>query len=274
MLFLSEASLDVQPFIIKVFRPVRDCFRRELVALNFVTGKLPLPTPEVVGMGEIEGWPYLVTTQMRGRIALEVWPHLDTRQKRAIVRELGAALRELHQHAAPLSDAALNRDWDGFLARQMREAVARQAQRDPNPEWLESLPDFLAERRKLLPDAPAPQVFLHGDVHNGNLMLQETSGGAWRIAGLFDFGDSLCGNYEYDLLAPGLLMLPGQGKLQREFFAAYGYATEEMDDDLRGRLMVLTICYECSNLRKYAERLAPSAVRLTLAQLEAAIWSF
>jgi hypothetical protein len=38
--------------------------------------------------------------------------------------------------------------------------------------------------------------------------------------------------------------------------------------------MLLTVLYECSDLRKYAMRLAPEAVDFTLRELEAAIWTF
>jgi hypothetical protein len=38
--------------------------------------------------------------------------------------------------------------------------------------------------------------------------------------------------------------------------------------------MLLTVLYECSDLRKYASRLAPEAVNYTLDELEAAIWTF
>jgi hypothetical protein len=47
-----------------------------------------------------------------------------------------------------------------------------------------------------------------------------------------------------------------------------------MDETLRARLMLLTVLYECSDLCKYALRLAPGAVNLTLPELEAAIWAF
>jgi hypothetical protein len=55
---------------------------------------------------------------------------------------------------------------------------------------------------------------------------------------------------------------------------AYGYGEEELDLTLRARLMLLTILYECSDLRKYALRLAPGAVNLSLRELEAAVWTF
>ncbi|HEX8251485.1 MAG TPA: hypothetical protein VF599_25145, partial [Pyrinomonadaceae bacterium] len=86
--------------------------------------------------------------------------------------------------------------------------------------------------------------------------------------------DSLKGFHEYDFVAVGVLMIQGQGALQREFFRAYGYAENEINETLRRRLMLLTILYECSNLRKYALRLKPEAVDLTLDELERAIWNF
>ena len=74
--------------------------------------------------------------------------------------------------------------------------------------------------------------------------------------------------------AVGVLMIQGQGELQREFFRAYGYKENEIDENLRRRLMLLTILYECSDLRKYALRLKPEAVDYTLDELEREIWNF
>jgi hypothetical protein len=69
-------------------------------------------------------------------------------------------------------------------------------------------------------------------------------------------------------------MIQGQGDLQREFFRAYGYADNEIDETLRHRMFLLTMLYEYSSLRRYAERLRPEAVTYKLEELERAIWSF
>jgi len=94
------------------------------------------------------------------------------------------------------------------------------------------------------------------------------------IGGLFDFADSLKGFYEYEFVAVGVLMIQGQGELQREFFRAYGYRDDEINEELRRRMMLLTILYEHSSLTRYAARLGPSSENLGLEQLEGAIWSF
>ncbi|MGH9902659.1 MAG: phosphotransferase, partial [Pyrinomonadaceae bacterium] len=162
--------------------------------------------------------------------------------------------------------------WRSFIERQARTCVERQRAGGANPEWLESLPTFVAARMSLLPAEHEP-VLMHGDIHPGNVLLAER-GGRWRVSGLFDFGDSLRGFHEYEFVAPGVLMVQGDRELQRALLVAYGYGESRLDLTLRARLMLLTVLYECSDLRKYALRLAPEAVRLTLAELEEAIWRF
>lgn len=259
-------------FVIKIYAPFRNAYARERSALEFSSDKLCIAIPSIVHAGEIEGWSYLIMTQLQGLCMKEVWRSIEGRERIEIVSRLGFALSQLHAHAAPLHDAALNLNWREFMERQARNAVGRQRACGANPEWLESLPAFISSRLRLLPHAER-QVMLHGDVHPGNVLLNR-SGGRWRVTGLFDFSDSLCGFREYEFVAPGVLMFQGEGELQRAFLRAYGYTDAELDTDLRARLMLLTVLYECSDLRKYAMRLSPEAVHLTLSELEAAIWKF
>jgi hygromycin-B 7''-O-kinase len=211
-------------------------------------------------------------THLAGLPLREVWPELETRERLRIVSRLGVCLRELHTHAAPLSEAALHRDWSEFIREQARKSVERQRACGASQQWLESLPSYIAARMELLPTACRP-VMLHGDVHPGNVLVEEMSG-RWQAAGLLDFGDSFCGFREYEFVAPGVLMVQGRRELQRALLLAYGYAEAELDANLRARLMLLTILYECSDLRKYALRLAVEAVHLKLEELETAIWQF
>ncbi|HEX9963162.1 MAG TPA: aminoglycoside phosphotransferase family protein [Pyrinomonadaceae bacterium] len=256
-------------FVIKIYTPFRGGFGREKTGLEFARDKTSLTTPEILFEGEIENFQYLVLTRLEGVLmSREIWLGLETLKQFEVVSQLSDGLRELHSHDAPMMDF----DWQKFIERQAANVIERQKACGANPEWLERLPDYLEESLPLLPEN-SRNVFLHGDVHFGNLRLIET-GGKWRISGLFDFADSLKGFHEYDFLAVGVLMIQGQGKLQREFFRAYGYAENEIDETLRRRLMLLTILYECSDLRKYALRLKPEAIDLTLDELERAIWNF
>lgn len=259
-------------FVIKIFAPFRGSYLREMAALEFADGKLAIETPGILYTGELEGWSYLVTTHLTGFSAREAWPEIDLRGRLEIVSCLGNTLKSLHDFDAPLLQPALNRDWQGFIERQAQTCVERQRACHANPEWLDSLPGFVAGRLELLPKDYKP-VLLHGDVHLGNLLLTHENG-AWKIKGLFDFGDSFCGFHEYDFVAPGVLMLQGDRELQEAFLLAYDYKKSQLDMNLRARLMLLTVLYECSNLRKYALRLMPEAVNFTLDELEAAIWRF
>ncbi|HEY0101314.1 MAG TPA: aminoglycoside phosphotransferase family protein [Pyrinomonadaceae bacterium] len=259
-------------FAVKIFAPFRESYARETAALEFALDKIDIKTPGILYKGELEGWSYLVLTRLKGLPATEVWAEVESHERLEIVARLGAALKSLHGHGAPLSAPALNRDWRGFIERQAETCVARQRACGANAGWLERLPAYVAARLELLPAGYKP-VLLHGDVHLGNLLLARNKGG-WEITGLLDFGDSFCGFHEYDFVAPGVLMLQGNRELQRAFLLAYGYRESHLDMNLRARLMLLTVLYECSNLRKYALRLKPESVHYTLDELEAAIWTF
>jgi hygromycin-B 7''-O-kinase len=262
-----------QRFVVKIFAPLRGQYGRERASLEFAHGKLSVATPEVVHTGELDGWPYLVMTHLPGIPMRDVWTEIEDGERMVIVSRLGVAMRELHAHAAPLSQAALNRDWHAYVEQQAHASVERQRACDANPEWLRSLPAYIAARLELLPQTDYQPVLLHGDIHPGNVLLAQTSG-CWLPSGLFDFGDSFCGFHEYEFVAPGVLMVQGRRELQRTMLHAYGYTEAQLDTNMRARLMLLTILYECSDLRKYALRLSPAAVHLTLEELEAAIWTF
>jgi hygromycin-B 7''-O-kinase len=256
-------------FVIKIYTPFRGGFRREKAGLEFAQNKTSLILPEILFEGEIENFKYLVLNRLEGVLmSREIWLGLETRKQIEIVAQLADGLKELHSHDA----RAIDFDWRKFIGQQAATVVERQKAGGASLAWLERLPDYLAESLPLVPK-DAENVFLHGDVHFGNLRLSETSG-KWRISGLFDFADSLKGAREYDFVAVGVLMIQGQAELQREFFRAYGYAENEIDEVLRRRVMLFTILYECSDLRKYALRLKPEAVDLTLDELERAIWNF
>ncbi len=258
--------------VIKIFAPFRHCYLREKVALEFARGKLGIETPEILHAGEIEGWSYLVMTRLEGFPAREVWPEVTERERIEIVSALGKALKNLHECAPPRSDSDLYFDWREFIERQAKTCIERHRSCGANPEWLDSLPAFITARLPLLP-ADCEPALLHGDVHLENLLLDQVNG-CWKISGLLDFGDSLRGFHEYEFVAPGVLAAQGNRQMQRALLLAYGYKESELDSSLRARLMLLTVLYECSDLRKYATRLTPEAVNFTLIELEAAIWTF
>lgn len=263
----SIVFLIDEKLVIKFYVPMKNAMTREKTALE--TARTNLKIPEIVEFGEIENYKYLITTQIGGEAMTRVlWLELEKREQIQILSELAQGLKQLHG-----SDAAkIDFDWNAFIAHQAKNCFERQKSCGVNDKVLNRLPAFLEESLKLLPP-DLPQFFLHGDVHFGNLRLRKFDG-QWEIAGLFDFADSLRGFREYDFLAVGVLMIQGQGDLQREFFRFFDYADAEINETMRRRLMLLTCFYEWSDLRRYAVRLRTEAVDYSLGELERAIWNF
>jgi hygromycin-B 7''-O-kinase len=265
----SVVLLGDNRYVLKIYRPWKRGFERETSALKRLCGRLPIPVPEIVAEGDLEGYKYLITTAVPGRLVTRAeWLALARDVQVDIVAQLADLFRALHG----LEIDGIDFHWPAFISGNAARAVERQRSEGGNPEWIESLPAYI-ERNLPLVKIAQPHVFLHGDIHFGNLRLNDENG-RLEISGVFDFADSLCGSHEYDFLAPGVLMFQGQGDLQREFFRSYGYADADINEEMRRRMMMLTILYEFSSLRRYAERLSPEAVDLTLDELELAIWNF
>lgn len=263
IVFLIDDSL-----VLKIYRPFRNCFERETKALEFLSGKISLKTPEIIEIGEFENFDYLIQTQLSGEaVTRQMWLNLSEKEQKRFISKLAAYLKQIHE----LNPDSFANDWAEFVADRAETFIERQIAHSVNQQIIEVLPKYIEENLSLVPSSPS--VFLHGDVHFGNLRILKTNN-SWQISGLFDFADSRKGFYEYDFLAVGVLMIQGQREIQREFFKAYGYAEKDLDEMMRRRLMMLTMLYETADLRRYALRLKPEAVHFTLEELESGIWSF
>lgn len=254
--------------VLKIFRPSRNCFEREIKALEFARQRLPFQTPEGVKTGNFQGFDFVIMTQIPGvPLTRPEFLTLPSSEQNALLDELAIGLNELHS----LDPAPFDDDWSEFVTDRAGSFIQRQIEHGVNKTVIDSLPKFIGDNLQLVPLRPTR--FLHGDVHFGNLRFLRHNG-TLKIGGLFDLADSRRGWHEYELLAVGVLMLQGERKLQRRFFSAYGYSEVEMNEEMRKRLMMLTMLYETSDLRRYALRLRPEAVNYSLEQLESSIWSF
>ncbi|MCD9185140.1 MAG: aminoglycoside phosphotransferase family protein [Pyrinomonadaceae bacterium] len=255
--------------VLKIYRPFRKCFERETKALDFVNGKTAIKTPEIVQTGEFEHFRYVLTTQISGKpFTRNDWLKIPEKTQIDFILKLAAGLKQIHE----LDAATFDCDWAAFVKDRAETFIERQIAHCVNEEIIKVLPEFIEENLKFVP-TDKQMVFMHADVHFGNLRVINENGNL-QISGLFDFADSRRGFYEYDFLAVGILMIQGQGTLQREFFKAYGYAEKDLDEQMRKRLMMLTMLYETADLRRYALRLKPEAVDYSLDELEKGIWSF
>lgn len=254
--------------VLKIFHRHRECFEREKRALAFVEGRLSIPTPEIAVTGSHEGLDYLIISRLTGRVASRhEFLFRPADDQIDMVTQLARVLRELHS----IEPAGIPDDWHEFVTSQASSFIERQVAHGVNRQVRDALPEFLERNLSNVPLAPT--VFLHGDVHFGNLKVSNAGVGPW-LCGLFDFADSRRGWHEYDFVAVGVLMIQGERDLQRRFFLEYGYAEADLDEQMRERMMMLTMLYETADLRRYALRLRPEAVDYTLDRLMREIWSF
>lgn len=206
--------------IVKLYAPfwIED-FHAESAALAPLR---ELPTPELLALGEIDGWPYIVMTLVPGIPAAVVWPRLDSAQRIAIARQLGELMRRLHGHR-PV--ASLATDWRDFLAERIAGAVAFHQVGEPWVGWI-------AGRLAAFHPSPASPVLLHADITDDHLLLTEMATG-WRITGLIDFGDAMMGDPRYEFIAPLAFYAFGEPPVTRALLDGYGLSiTDEVREEL------------------------------------------
>lgn len=255
--------------VLKIYRPFRSCFERESKALEAIGGKTFFKIPEIIYQGEFENFPYILMTRMKGDSMTRIdWLKIPEKTQIEFITKLANGLKQIHEINPDFADD----NWAEFVKDRAETFVERQITHGVNQQIIDVLPDFIEENLKLVP-VNSETVFMHSDVHFGNLCVSNSNGNL-EIAGLFDFADSRRGFHEYDFLAVCVLIIQGQSELQREFFKAYGYRENELDETMRKRLMMLTMLYETADLRRYAMRLKPEAVDFSLYELEKGIWSF
>ena len=237
-------ALDAR-LILKIFPPMlRSQFVSERGSLLQLRGRLSLPVPEIVAEGERDGWPYLVITRLPGVVGSEVWLHLPEEQKERVLRQIGVTIAEV-QRVPPGALCEIEPQWDEFMRGQIAGCRARHERLGLKQKFLDGLDDLLRDAAEQIPPDP-PLVILTGEYIPENVLLAE-DGGAWRIAGLIDFGDVRTGWGEYDLLGPSAFMAAGHSRRVRSLFEGFGYSSADVNFALKRRLMALMLLHRVSD---------------------------
>jgi aminoglycoside phosphotransferase (APT) family kinase protein len=212
---------------------------------------LPIPAPVRVGKpGDSFGWAWSICRWFEGTSAATVAPGPDAPE------QLGQFVAELHQAAPP--EAPVNQYRGGPLSR--RDAATR--------ERIERLPiqvDRRAVKERWEEALAAPQfrghkVWLHGDLHPGNLIVD----GDGNLVAVIDLGDLTGGDPACDL-AVSWMWFDGDTSRAR-FLAAAGVDQDDAALLARARGWALTIAVAC--LADSADAPEMAAVgRATLARL-------
>ncbi|HSW93629.1 MAG TPA: aminoglycoside phosphotransferase family protein [Gammaproteobacteria bacterium] len=258
--------------IIKIFPPFhRDQFISDTLVMKNLNGKISANTPMVEFEGEISSWPYVIMNRLDGTLLEGLWEKLDHDNKMIIMRELGALIREVH--SLPVNGLeAIDSNWEEFIEKQIHQCTAQHRSTKLPENLLQQIPEYLKSNITTLPKIKYP-VILTGEYTPMNFLVRKESG-MWHIHGLIDFGDSMLGLPEYDLLGPGVFLIQGDKVLLREFLISYGYLPHELTETLSRQLTILMLLHRYSNLNVQIRIKNWQDKVNTLYDLENLVWGF
>jgi hygromycin-B 7''-O-kinase len=210
----------------------------EARVLEYLSGRLPVATPELLAHGEYEnGWRYVLMSQLPGTELAAAWPAIPRPHQDQVASEAGELLAALHGlDPGPLHAILGPADWAGFLAGQRATAPQRQREVKLPGVWLSQIEDFLES----VPLTPGRErVLLHTEVIREHLVVHP---GTWALSGLLDFERAMTGDRAYEFAAAGLFVSRGDPRLLGRILAAYGRSFDPRE------LLAYTLLHVHSNL--------------------------
>ena len=231
-------------WVIKLHEPWhRDLFLTEKVLLEYLEGRLPVATPELIASGEIEDWSYLVMRRLPGAPLNEVRNGLDAADLRRVAYDLGELVAATQ--ALPVEGVDWpSTPWDEFITSQQSQCVARHRSQGVPETLLATLPEVLDGA-----DVSTSQpVLLHTEWSDANVLVHRASG-RWMLSGAFDFEPSMTGHPLYDLPALTILVARGETDIARAALAGYG--VRDFDEELRRNLLAHTLLHRYSHLASF-----------------------
>lgn len=248
-----------------------DCFQTEREAYRMLADQ-DVPVPELLAEGALydEGWrwPFLVMTAMGGHSLRELEGEVTPEDRARVAGWLGTAVKALH--GVPI------RDGERISHEVYCDLIQIRMQRGHHDHELwASLPsrlvplvrDYLWEARALIDPERSTPVFLHGDLHAGNVFVGGEPG-AIEARGLVDFNDAYEGDPHYDLVALHTKVFDGDKELLQAFLDAYGWG--ELGRRWPRRMMALTLAHDFDMVRPISGRI-PEDVE-SLDELASLLW--
>jgi aminoglycoside phosphotransferase (APT) family kinase protein len=194
-----------------------------------LSARLPVPIPVPVRIGRAGcgyPWPWSVVPWLPGQSAIRA-----TSDPGLIAVDLGHFLSRLHTPAP--EDAPLN-PWRGI------PLTARDPTFRKHLQEVREIVDYKAalrlwERALSARPWPGPQLWIHGDLHPGNLLVSHG-----RLSAVIDFGDLAGGDPATDLAVTWMLM---PAEVRPAFWSSARGPFNPCDDDtrIRARAWALTL---------------------------------
>jgi len=254
--------------VIKLFVPL---FGSDLPAERDVAraldGVLEVATPAVMAEGEVGGWRYLILTRVPGRPLEGVWPDLAAQDRRRVVRGVGELVSSLERVSLDGLEA-LPRDWDELV--RARSAERGRELKAVHASVCRGIPSYIRSSALSRAGAFHP-VLLLSDITREHVMVDRV-GDEWDLVGYVDFGDAMIGPREYELVAPGVEIVRGDGELLRELLLAAGYGDDELNEELRHRLMTCTLVHRYLALEDLVALIPEARAAISVEQLAETVW--
>ena len=215
----------------------------EATFLNGVSGKLSVAVPEVLGVGEYDGWPYVITSFVEGEHLEDVWKALSGDGRRRVAQQLGRVMAELHAVEVVALEEPV---WSKFISAQSDAVIDYQRARGTPEPWLDAMGDFLTAVPSVYPGS-SPTVSLHTELLDAHVFVNH-GGSDCRVSGLIDFADGMRGKPDYDVAALVEFIFQSGAGLLSECLRAYGWSEQRLNEEEGRRLLACALLHRYSSL--------------------------
>jgi hygromycin-B 7''-O-kinase len=251
-----------------------DCFQTEREAYTLLS-RQELPIPELLAEGALydDGWrwPFLAMTAMHGRSLREMNGQVPREDMERVATWLGETVRRLHR--VPTHDGeriSLEIYADMIQVREQRCHRDHQQWGSLPAHLVTGVRDYVWEARKLIDPERETPVFLHGDLHAGNVFVDGELG-VLQPTGIVDFNDAYEGDPHYDLVAIHLKAFDADKGLLRRFLDAYGWG--ELGRSWPRRMMAFTLAHDYDMIQPIADRYPQALAAVgSLHELATLLW--
>lgn len=197
-------EFDEQPHraVIKLHGSGGDSFNAEARSLDYLREQTSCPVPRVYlvdGSARLVPHAFLLMERVPG-VCLEGLD-LEPGERRDVDVQLGEVLADLHEHTGThwggIDDGAEARTWPELFRDRLRTARSHPMIDQRLPAHVRADIEHAIELTGSALDEHGVPTLVHGDVWDGNLMVQQV-GAKWRLTGLLD-PDLQFADVEYEL---------------------------------------------------------------------------